>query len=215
MYVSEPSYALLEKSCRCPLLKRTVDLFIASAGLLITAPVIIAVAVVVLATSKGPALFLHTRMGLGGKEFKLCKFRTMVQGAEAMKRAFTPQQQEEFRRSYKLHDDPRVTAFGRFLRRTSLDELPQLFNVLAGDMSIVGPRPVTREELRKYGDDAEVLLSVNPGMTGLWQISGRSDVSYEDRVRMDIRYALEYRFISDLKIMLSTFRVVFTRLGAY
>lgn len=196
-------------------LKRVFDIAFSAFTLLALAPLMLSIALVIRLTSRGPAIFRHRRVGLGGKEFSVYKFRTMLQGAEAMRRSFTPEQQAEFLENYKLKSDPRVTPFGRILRRTSLDELPQLINVLNGDMSLVGPRPVTREELEKYGGSTEILLSVNPGITGLWQVSGRNDVSYEDRVRLDVRYALQRGPLMDLWIILSTFRIMLTRLGAY
>jgi undecaprenyl-phosphate galactose phosphotransferase len=139
----------------------------------------------------------------------------MVQNAESLKSQFTPEQQAEFLADYKLKEDPRVTKIGRFLRKSSLDELPQLFNVLRGEMSLIGPRPVTQEELSKYDGFVNLLLTVRPGITGLWQVSGRNDISYEERVQLDINYILNCNWTMDCKLMLDTIRVMLFRLGAY
>lgn len=162
--------------------------------------------------------FTQTRIGRGGNRFKCLKFRTMVPDAERrLKRILEtdPVARAEWARDFKLKNDPRITLIGRFLRKTSLDELPQFLNVLVGEMSIVGPRPVTRQELSLYGEHAELYLSCTPGITGLWQVSGRNDVSYADRVALDIRYALTWSPLQDLKIMFKTLPVMITRKGAY
>lgn len=195
--------------------KRTFDIAFSAVCLLALSPLMLAIALAVRITSKGPALFHHKRVGVGGRDFYVYKFRTMIHGADKMKCNFTPAEQVEFLQNYKLKRDPRVTSFGRILRKTSLDELPQLINVLTGDMSIVGPRPVTREELAKYGSEAETLLSVNPGITGLWQVNGRSNITYEERVSLDVQYAMQCCPGMDLRIILATFRILLTRLGAY
>ncbi|MPM01124.1 putative sugar transferase EpsL [bioreactor metagenome] len=195
--------------------KRTLDILLSFSLLLALAPLLLIIALSVRLTSEGPVIFRHRRVGLGGKEFFIYKFRTMTQNAEKLKDSFTPDQIAEFAANYKLHHDPRVTKLGRILRRTSLDELPQLFNVLRGEMSIVGPRPVTREELAKYGQYTGLLLSVKPGITGQWQVSGRSDVAYEERILLDVSYITYFTISLDLKIILATFRTVITRGGAY
>jgi lipopolysaccharide/colanic/teichoic acid biosynthesis glycosyltransferase len=214
MYVSVPRYVRIGKNSRMSI-KRAFDIAFSSLVLLGLSPLMLTIALAIRLTSKGSVLFRHRRVGIGGKEFYVYKFRTMQHGAEAMKHSFTPEQQAEFQQNYKLKSDPRVTPIGRVLRKTSLDELPQFMNVLEGDMSIVGPRPVTREELDKYGSSTDLVLSVNPGITGLWQVSGRSDTSYEERVRLDVRYAMQCGFFMDIRIILSTFRIVLARMGAY
>ena len=195
--------------------KRMLDILISFLLLLVTAPLMLIISLLILATSKGPIIFRHRRMGRGGKEFYLYKFRTMLHGAEEMKDNFTAEQQAEFLAAYKLRNDPRVTPLGKILRKTSLDELPQFFNVLRGDMSIVGPRPITMEELSKYGIYSDLLLSICPGITGLWQVNGRSDTSYEDRVRLDVKYIMHHNFWIDFKILLSTFGTIASRMGAH
>jgi lipopolysaccharide/colanic/teichoic acid biosynthesis glycosyltransferase len=214
MNLSETRHILVAKNRRAAG-KRAFDIAVSSSVLLALAPLMLAIALLVRVTSRGPALFRHRRIGLFGKEFHVYKFRTMRRDAEKLMLNFTPEQQAEFSTAYKLKNDPRVTALGKFLRKTSLDELPQFINVLKGEMSIVGPRPITRSELEKYGIYAEMLLSVNPGITGLWQVSGRSSVAYDDRVALDIRYVTQTCFLMDLKIFLATFRAVASRLGAY
>jgi undecaprenyl-phosphate galactose phosphotransferase len=162
--------------------------------------------------------FRHRRVGRDGVEFECIKFRTMVPNAEAVLRdvlAKDPQLRAEWERDHKLSDDPRVTFFGKFLRSTSLDELPQLWNVIKGDMSLVGPRPVTREELLRYGRNAVIYMMVRPGVTGLWQVSGRNNVEYRKRVAMDVCYVKKQSFVLDTWILLKTVIVVVTRHGAY
>ncbi|HTO39825.1 MAG TPA: sugar transferase [Rhizomicrobium sp.] len=166
----------------------------------------------------GSPFFTQTRIGRGGDRFKCLKFRTMVPDAEHRLKHILetdPVARAEWARDFKLKNDPRITLIGRFLRKTSLDELPQFLNVLVGEMSIVGPRPVTRQELSLYGENVELYLACTPGITGLWQVSGRNDVSYANRVALDIRYALTWSPLQDLKIMLKTLPVMITRKGAY
>jgi len=175
------------------------------------------IALLVMLDGGGP-FFIQTRIGRGGNRFHCLKFRTMVPDAERkLKRILEkdPAARAEWDRDFKLKNDPRVTLIGRFLRKTSLDELPQFLNVLVGEMSIVGPRPVTREELNLYGDNTQLYLACTPGITGLWQVSGRNDVSYANRVALDIRYALTWSPMQDIKIMLKTLPVMITRKGAY
>lgn len=166
----------------------------------------------------GSAFFSQKRIGRGGKKFHCLKFRTMVPDAQSRLQRLLendPESRAEWARDFKLKSDPRVTLIGRFLRKTSLDEVPQILNVLRGEMSIVGPRPVTREELSLYGDNAGLYLACAPGITGLWQVSGRNDVSYARRVAMDVRYVLTWSPGLDIKIMLRTLPVMIQRKGAY
>jgi len=166
----------------------------------------------------GGAIFAHKRIGRDGKTFNCFKFRTMHMDAERKLRELleqAPALQEEWIREFKLRNDPRVTDIGQLLRRTSLDELPQLFNVIRGDMSLVGPRPVVQDELCRYGDDVDYFLMVRPGMTGLWQVSGRNDVGYDARVYLDTWYVKNWSLWYDIAILFKTIKVVFQREGAY
>jgi Undecaprenyl-phosphate galactose phosphotransferase WbaP len=172
----------------------------------------------IMACGSGPIIYAHRRIGQGGKLFGCFKFRTMVPNAdnvlyELLER--NPALKAEWLRDHKLRDDPRVTRIGSLLRRTSLDELPQLWNVLRGDMSMVGPRPIVREELLRYGRNTSVLLSVKPGITGLWQVSGRNNTDYRRRVAIDVYYVRNQSIALDVYILLKTVRVVLGRDGAY
>jgi len=181
--------------------------------------VMIIVMVGVKLSSPGPVVFGHKRIGRGGKMFNCYKFRSMVPDSQQVLKDLLdrdPAAREEWSRDFKLRNDPRVTRIGSFIRKTSLDELPQLWNVLVGDMSIVGPRPVVRKELALYyGGGRRHYLSVKPGMTGLWQVSGRNDVDYAERVSLDKRYVQAWSIIGDFMIVLRTVWVVFGKKGAY
>ncbi len=155
----------------------------------------------------GRGFFAHKRIGRHGKVFRCWKLRTMVVDAEARLRehlAANPAAAEEWKRDHKLTDDPRITRLGRFLRRTSLDELPQIWNVLRGEMSFVGPRPIVRVELHKYGPHRPVYLSMTPGITGLWQVSGRNDVTYSERVQLDLDYSSKLSLVTDVRLIMMT-----------
>jgi exopolysaccharide production protein ExoY len=187
--------------------KRVVDVVLAISGIIILAPLLIICFVVTVASSSGPALFRHRRVGFNGKHFDCLKFRTMVINAPERLRKLLesdPAAAAEWAATRKLRCDPRVTAIGAILRKSSLDELPQLFNVLKGDMSIVGPRPVTDEELERYAGSIGAYLACRPGITGLWQVSGRSTTTYEERVAFDAQYALTWSMALDAKIMIVT-----------
>ncbi len=197
--------------------KRAVDLVGASLLLLSLAPLLAVVAILVACEGR-PVLFAHRRIGRHGLAFDCLKFRTMVPDAERRLELILrsdPDAAAEWRTTRKLRNDPRVTRLGRFLRRTSLDELPQLFNVLRGEMSLVGPRPVTEEELPRYGDYRLSYLQVRPGMTGIWQVSGRNDVDFHKRVHLDAWYAENRSLWRDFVILLMTARAVLLRQGAY
>ncbi|WP_281812393.1 undecaprenyl-phosphate galactose phosphotransferase WbaP [Limnohabitans sp. MORI2] len=166
----------------------------------------------------GPAIFAHKRVGQFGREFACFKFRTMHVNAEEQLRlllARDPVVREEWEREFKLRNDPRITSIGEFLRQTSLDELPQLINVIRGEMSLVGPRPVIQAELAYYGEDVDYFLLVRPGVTGLWQVSGRNDVDYHTRVYLDTWYVKNWSLWYDVSILFKTIKVVFQRKGAY
>jgi len=200
-----------------PLFKRIFDLVGASAAILFLSPLILTI-VTFTTMSGGSPLFRHRRVGQLGRSFNCFKFRTMVTNADEVLRNLLERDsiaREEWLRGHKLRDDPRVTPFGRLLRRTSLDELPQLWNVLRGDMSLVGPRPVVPDELRRYGKRVAIFLSARPGITGLWQISGRNDTDYRRRVALDVCYVRSRSVILDAYILLRTLRVVFHTRGAY
>ncbi|MFI6706343.1 sugar transferase [Nonomuraea sp. NPDC050478] len=194
--------------------KSVFDRLVAVAALLVLALPLLAIAVLIRVTSAGPALFHQTRVGRRGKEFRLVKFRTMVTDAERLKDGLAGA--NEFDSVlFKMRNDPRITGIGAFLRRYSLDELPQLLNVVRGEMSLVGPRPPLREEVAQYGADVRRRLVVKPGMTGLWQVSGRSDLTWEESVRLDLRYVENWSLVLDLQILWKTWSVVARGEGAY
>ncbi|OIJ88267.1 exopolysaccharide biosynthesis polyprenyl glycosylphosphotransferase [Streptomyces colonosanans] len=197
-----------------PLLKEALDRSTALLGLLALAPVLLVVAAAVKLSSPGPVLYLHERIGRAGHPFVMWKFRTMRVGADHQKAALA-QENEHDGLMFKMRRDPRVTRVGHWLRRTSLDELPQLVNVLKGDMSLVGPRPPLAEEVAHYTPVEWRRLTVRPGMTGLWQISGRSDLSWDETVRLDLSYVDNWSFTSDVDVMARTFRAVVDGRGAY
>jgi exopolysaccharide production protein ExoY len=189
----------------------------AAALVLALSPVLLAVALLIWRHDGAPIVFGHYRVARSGRLFRCLKFRTMARNAEEALRellANDPAARAEWAREHKLSNDPRITPIGNFLRRTSLDELPQLFNVLRGEMNLVGPRPITVPELGRYGVARWQYLSVRPGITGLWQVSGRNDISYEERVELDRRYVNERSFLGDVQILLRTVKVVLARDGA-
>ena len=167
--------------------KRVFDIVFGSVALVVLFPVFLIVSLAIVLTDGFPIVFRQKRVGKDGKEFYIYKFRTMVKNAEEILRS-RPELMEEYRRTYKITNDPRISKIGRLLRKTSLDELPQLLNVVYGEMSLVGPRPIVPKELEKYGDMAWAYLLMKPGCAGLWQCSGRSDISYDERVQLDLTY---------------------------
>jgi lipopolysaccharide/colanic/teichoic acid biosynthesis glycosyltransferase len=194
--------------------KRVLDVLIASVLLVMASPLLVAIALLVKMTSKGPVFFAHRRLGRHGEEFYCLKFRTMIVNAEeSLKR--DPELRRQFEERFKLERDPRITPIGGMLRRTSLDELPQLFHVLSGQMSLVGPRPIVRDELTKYSIYATKLTSVKPGLSGLWQVCGRSDTTYPQRVMMDMHYIDHCSFGLDLRLLLLTASAVLRKTGAW
>ena len=193
--------------------KRAMDVTVAFVMLLMALPVLLLLALLVKVSSKGPVFFAHRRLGQNGEEFDCLKFRTMIADAEErLKR--DPNLRQQFEEKFKLEDDPRITPLGNFLRRTSLDELPQLFHVLTGEMTLVGPRPIVQNELSKYSIYANKLLSVKPGLSGLWQVCGRSDTTYPQRVMMDMHYIDHRSFTLDLQLLLLTASAVIKKTGA-
>lgn len=199
-------------------MKRFMDLCVLFTGGILLLPFLLVIALLIKISSPGPALYKHTRLGQNGKEIKVYKFRTMVVDAEERLNALLesePQLRAEWEVNYKLRDDPRVTKIGKFLRRTSLDEFPQIINVLKGEMSLVGPRPIIDDEVKRYGEAYERIFSVKPGLTGLWQVSGRSDTDYNERISYDTYYIQSWSLWLDLWILYKTFGVVFKGKGAY
>jgi exopolysaccharide production protein ExoY len=200
--------------------KRAFDVTVVTVSAPLWGTAVLVLAGLVRLTSRGPAFYRHERVGRSGRPIGCLKLRTMVVDADARLAellASDPALAEEFALTFKLKKDPRVTRLGRLLRRTSLDELPQLVNVLRGEMSLVGPRPITEEEMRRYGQYMPIVLSARPGMTGLWQVSGRNDVSYATRVALDVQYAFGQSLGGDISILLRTVRRVLrpSRGGAY
>lgn len=200
------------------LFKELFDRSLAAAMLLMLSPVMLGLALAVRISSPGPVFYGHKRLGANGQHFKVYKFRSMVMDSQRILEellANDPQARAEWAADHKLKNDPRITGIGRILRATSLDELPQLYNVLLGDMSLVGPRPIVDDEVHKYGSAIQYYYAARPGMTGLWQVSGRNDVTYNSRVSLDCRYVLNWSPWQDLKILWQTVGVVFGRRGAY
>ncbi|WP_026043512.1 undecaprenyl-phosphate galactose phosphotransferase WbaP [Treponema primitia] len=199
-------------------IKRFIDLSIVIVGGILILPGLLFFALLIKLSSPGPVLYGHTRLGLNNKHFKAYKFRSMVVDAEEQLEIMlesNPQIKEEWETNHKLKNDPRVTGIGRFLRRTSFDEFPQLINIVKGEMSLVGPRPVVDEEVEKYGEDYNRIFSVKPGLTGLWQVSGRSDTNYAERVAFDTYYLQSWSVWLDLWILYKTVGVVVRGKGAY
>ncbi len=194
--------------------KRFFDIFLSLIALILLSPIFLIIAILVKATSEGPVIFKHKRVGLHGKEIGIYKFRSMVTNAEELIKSFTPEQKEEYEKNFKLENDPRITKVGNFLRKTSLDELPQLLNILKGDISIVGPRPIMDVETEIFGNYRDLLLSVKPGLTGFWAANGRSDTSYSRRRAMEIYYVKNRSFLFDIKIIFKTAISVFKGEGA-
>ena len=196
------------------IVKRILSILCSVISIIVLSPLFIIISLAVKISSKGSVFFIHERIGFQGKKFKLIKFRTMVDNAEDMIASFNPEQKKEWEENFKLKDDPRITKIGKFLRKTSLDELPQLINILKGDMSFVGPRPIVEDELSWYGDNKEKLLSVKPGLTGWWAVNGRSDVPYPERCDLELYYVDHFSFGLDLKIIIKTVVAIIKKDGA-
>jgi UDP-galactose-lipid carrier transferase len=198
------------------ILKAAFDHVVAMVLLVLLAPLLLALSMMV-RLDGGPAFYRHRRIGAGGRSFDCIKFRTMVPDSDSVLRrmlAEDPAAAEEWAATQKLRNDPRVTRLGQFLRRSSLDELPQLLNVLRGEMSLVGPRPIVQAEIARYADDIDYYYETKPGLTGLWQVSGRSDTSYARRVRLDVWYVRNWTLWHDIAILLKTIPAVFLQRGA-
>jgi Undecaprenyl-phosphate galactose phosphotransferase WbaP len=199
-------------------IKRFLDIAVVCIGGIIILPFLLIFALLVAITSPGSVLYKHKRLGQNGKPFYAYKFRSMVaDSGERLRKILEtdPQKKKEWEESHKLKDDPRITLIGKFLRRTSIDEFPQLINIIKGEMSLTGPRPITEEEAEKYGEDFGRIFSVKPGLTGLWQVSGRSETNYADRVSFDTYYLQSWSVWLDIWIMFKTFGAVVRGRGAY
>ncbi|MBN1840644.1 MAG: exopolysaccharide biosynthesis polyprenyl glycosylphosphotransferase [Campylobacterales bacterium] len=199
-------------------LKRGFDIVVSLVALFMASPFLIWLYSIVYVSTKGHPIFSHDRIGFGGKKFKVYKFRTMfIDADERLEELLETceESKEEWERDFKLKNDPRITKIGHFLRRTSLDELPQLVNVLKGEMSLVGPRPIVEKEIEKYGEYFEYFTAVTPGITGLWQVSGRNDIEYDERVQLDVWYVRNWSIELDVQILIKTVLVVLGRKGSY
>lgn len=188
--------------------KRALDIIASTLGLIILSPILLVVAILIKLESKGPAIFSQKRIGLNKKEFKMYKFRSMVQNAEELKEKLA-KENEMSGPMFKMKNDPRVTKVGRFIRKTSIDELPQLINVLKGDMSLVGPRPSLPKEVSKFEPWMLRRLQVKPGLTCYWQVSGRNNIDFENWMKLDLQYVNDRSFWLDLKLILKTATVLF------
>lgn len=209
-------YIKVNNSLMYLFIKRLSDIVGSFIGIVMLFPVLLAVAIAIkIEDPKGKVIFGHTRVGKNGNLFPCLKFRSMFANAEEMKKYFTPAQKKEYEENFKLKDDPRVTKVGKFIRKTSLDELPQLFNILTGQMTIVGPRPIVTKELEFYGEYAKYYEAVKPGLTGLWQVKGRSDTTYEERVDLDMEYVSTRGIFRDIYIIFMTIVKVIKKDGAY
>ena len=196
-------------------IKRLLDIIGSLCALIISSPILLGVAIAIKLDDGGPVFFSQTRIGLHGKPFKMYKFRSMVTNAEELKKKLTEETGQEDRFIFKMKDDPRITKVGHFIRKTSLDEFPQFYNVLKGDMSLVGPRPALPEEVARYGSLYSARLLVKPGITGPWQVSGRSDLSQEQSEYLDVSYIENWSIAGDLAILAKTVMVIFTGRGSY
>jgi len=198
--------------------KMFFDLVMTTVLIILFSPILILLYIVVFVATKGKPVFKHERIGKGGKPFGVYKFRTMYPNADTLLKELLESDvsiREEWEKEFKLKNDPRITKVGQFLRKTSLDELPQLINVIKGEMSLVGPRPIVQDEIRKYGTYFNYFKAVRPGITGLWQISGRNDVDYEERVQLDTWYVRNWSIEQDLIILIKTIVTVLLKKGSY
>lgn len=196
--------------------KRLFDLLLSLLAVALLWPVLLLISAAIVVEDRGPVLYKAGRVGLHGKAIVVYKFRSMRLHADRLEDSLTPEELAEYRKNFKLKNDPRITKVGAFLRKTSLDELPQLFNIIGGSLSLVGPRPVLQEETELYGADRDLLLSVKPGLTGLWQSRGRSNVTYEDGARqaLELKYVQNRSILLDIKIMFWTVGAVLRMDGA-
>ena len=196
--------------------KRFLDIVISFFALILLSPVFLIIAIAIKIDDGGKVFYVHDRVGLNGKKVGIFKYRSMMENADKIENILSPEQLEEYFKEYKIDNDPRITKVGNFLRKSSLDELPQLLNIFLGQLSIVGPRPVVKDELMHYGEDVDKLLSVKPGLTGYWQAYARNNVTYEsgERQRMELYYVDNQSMWFDVKIFFKTFVSVIKRDGA-
>lgn len=197
-----------EESILYKFLKRALDIILSTLGLIILSPIILIVAILIKLESKGPVIFAQKRVGLNGTEFKMYKFRSMVQNAEELKEKLS-KKNEMSGPMFKIKEDPRVTKVGKFIRKTSIDELPQLINILKGEMSLVGPRPSLPKEVAKFEPWMLKRLEVKPGLTCYWQVSGRSNIDFFEWMKLDLQYVNDRGFLLDIKLIFKTFFVLF------
>lgn len=209
---------LLGKNIPYKIVKRTTDIIGATIGVIALIPLTIAIAIAkIILKEKGPIFYTQDRIGKDGKIFKMYKFRSMVVGADEILEKYLNENEEakkEFEINKKLKDDPRVTKIGKFIRKTSIDEFPQFINILKGDMSLVGPRPYIEKERKDMGEYYSYVIKMKPGLTGLWQVSGRSDVTFKDRLNLDMVYYNNHTLKVDYKILLKTYQKVVQKEGA-
>lgn len=200
-------------------LKRAFDIAFSVFALLVFFPLFLGLSILIRVTSRGPAIYAHERVGRGGKLFRCFKFRSMYADSDERLKELLQnnnEMKEEWERSHKLKNDPRITPIGKFIRKTSLDEFPQFLNVLKGDLSVVGPRPVVRAEVNKHlKEKAPKILSVRPGLTGIWQVSGRSNTTYAERINMDETYIDSHNLWLDIKLIAKTVPAMISKRGAY
>ena len=205
MYKKKPFYDFI---------KRFFDILLSLTALVLLSWLFIILALLVKLTSRGPIFYGHLRVGKNGKMFKVWKFRSMAQSKKPLEEILTPEQLEEWHKDFKVTNDPRVTKIGKFMRKTSLDELPQLINILFGQMSIVGWRPILPEELARYEENVDLLINVKPGLTGFWASHGRSNTTYEERMKMELYGVVKRSIWMDIKIIFKTFFGVLKHEGA-
>lgn len=210
----EYSMSLYKKKPIFVFCKRLFDILSSGLALILLSWLFLIIAIMVKCSSKGPVFYGHKRVGKKGKIFKVWKFRSMRNDPRPLEEILTPEQLEEYKRDFKITNDPRVTKVGKILRKTSLDELPQLWNIFIGQMSVVGWRPILQEELERYGENKDLLLKVKPGLTGFWASHGRSDISYEERIKMELYYSVKRGFWMDIRILYHTVIGVFKSEGA-
>jgi lipopolysaccharide/colanic/teichoic acid biosynthesis glycosyltransferase len=185
------------------IVKRIFDIVVSLIAIILLSPVFLAIAIAIALSDGFPVIFKHKRVGLNGRLFDIYKFRTMIRNAEEVLKK-DPELWKQFQENYKIDKDPRIMKIGHFLRKSSLDELPQLFNVLKGDMSLVGPRPIVEPELEKYGEHQDIYLAMKPGCAGVWQASGRSDTTYAERVEFDRQYYMKAGLRYDVATLVKT-----------
>ena len=195
-------------------IKRCFDIFISFVVLVAFSWFILLIGLLVIMTSKGPMFYGHKRIGKNGKTITIYKFRTMKYDTRPIQDQLTPAQYQEFIKTYKINNDPRITRLGNFLRKSSIDEIPQLWNILIGNMTIVGPRPILQEETLRYGENRSLLLKVKPGLTGYWAVHGRNETTYEKRIELELYYVTHRSIWLDIDIMFRTLLVVFNGKGA-